>query len=73
MLRRVAISVTLPADYPDRMRRLFSVAFRLACIAAIVAVARQLMLERAPERAIDGTKPVLGSLDTWPAVPRKPA
>lgn len=55
------------------MRRLLSVAIRLALIAAVVAVARQLMLERAPERAIEGTKPVIGSLDTWPAVPRKPA
>jgi hypothetical protein len=47
---------------------------RAILVIAIVAIVRGLLLDRAPQRAIqaNGREPVIGSLDTWPAVPRKP-
>ena len=33
---------------------------------------RAVLLDRAPRRELHGDEPVIGSLDTWPAVPRKP-
>ncbi len=56
------------------MRRLLSFALRAAFVVAVVAVVRAVLLDRAPQRAIhaNGHEPVIGSLDTWPAVPRKP-
>jgi len=32
---------------------------------------RAVLLDRAPRRELHGSEPVIGSLDTWPAVPRK--
>jgi hypothetical protein len=55
------------------MRRLVRTLVRLALMVGILAVVRQLLMEREPERALKGDQPVIGSLDTWPAVPRKPA
>ncbi len=55
------------------MRRLFSTLVRAALVAAALAVVRAVLLDRAPQRALHGSEPVIGSLDTWPAVPRKPA
>jgi hypothetical protein len=54
------------------VRRLVFAAFRLAVLIGILAVLRELFLDRAPERALQGNQPVIGSLDTWPEVPRKP-
>jgi len=70
MLRNVAIA----ARYRGRMRRLLSTVLRVALVFAVLAVVRTLLLDRAPHRAIhaNGREPVIGSLDTWPAVPRKP-
>jgi hypothetical protein len=53
------------------MRRLVRAGIRLAVMMAVLAVVRQVLVEREPQRAINGNEPVLGSLDTWPAVPRK--
>jgi hypothetical protein len=53
------------------MRRLLSTLVRAALVVAVVAVVRAALLDRAPERALHGDEPVIGSLDTWPAVPRK--
>jgi hypothetical protein len=55
------------------MRRLFSTLVRAAVVVAVLAVVRAVLLDRAPQRALHGSEPVIGSLDTWPAVPRKPA
>ncbi|MGO9205017.1 MAG: hypothetical protein ACLQBX_02310 [Candidatus Limnocylindrales bacterium] len=55
------------------MRRLFSTLVRAALVVAVLAVVRAVLLDRAPQRALHGSEPVIGSLDTWPAVPRKPA
>jgi hypothetical protein len=57
------------------MRRLLWTVFRAALVIAVLAVVREILLDRAPQRAIParGGEPVIGSLDTWPAVPRKPA
>jgi hypothetical protein len=63
----------VPATTLNGMRRLVRTAVRLALMVAILAVVRQLLMEREPERALKGDQPVIGSLDTWPAVPRKPA
>jgi hypothetical protein len=70
MLRRRAIK----ARYRGRVRRLLSTVLRVAVVFAVLAVVRTLLLDRAPQRAIraNGREPVIGSLDTWPAVPRKP-
>jgi hypothetical protein len=56
------------------MRRLISTLLRALLIIALVAIVRAVLLDRAPQRAIqaNGREPVIGSLDTWPAVPRKP-
>jgi hypothetical protein len=55
------------------VRRLLTIVIRLALVAALGAAVRQVLLERSPRRALNGTEPVIGSLDTWAAVPRRPA
>jgi hypothetical protein len=55
------------------MRRLVSRLFRAVVIIVVVAVVREILLDRTPEKKLHGSEPVIGSLDTWPAVPRKPA
>jgi hypothetical protein len=54
------------------MRRLVSTLFRAALIVGALAVLRAVLLDRAPRRELHRGEPVIGSLDTWPAVPRKP-
>jgi hypothetical protein len=54
------------------MRRLLWTLFRAAVVLAVLAVWREVLLDRAPERPLRGDEPIIGSLDTWPAVPRKP-
>jgi hypothetical protein len=54
------------------MRRLLRTLVRAAVVIVLVAVIREILLDRAPQRALQGGAPVVGSLDTWPAVPRKP-
>jgi len=70
MLRRVAMA----ARYRGRMRRLLSTLLRALLVIAVLAVVRAVLLDRAPQREIpaNGRESVIGSLDTWPAVPRKP-
>jgi hypothetical protein len=55
-----------------RMRRLVSTLLRALIIVAVVAVIRVILLDRTPEKALHEGEPIIGSLDTWPAVPRKP-
>jgi hypothetical protein len=55
------------------MRRLLTMAIRAALVAALVGVVRAILLDRAPRRPLHGADPVIGSLDTWPKVPRRPA
>jgi len=55
------------------VRRLLWFFVRAAVVIVVVAVVRAVLLDRAPQRALQGRAPVIGSLDTWPAVPRKPA
>jgi hypothetical protein len=74
MLRKDGIGRTLQARarwlpyYPGVMRRFLTI------ILVIVAlgVVREVMLDRAPRRGLHGEQPVIGSLDTWPDVPRRP-
>lgn len=54
------------------MRRLLSALVRAALVIAVLAVVRAVLLDRAPQQALHRDEPVIGSLDTWPAVPRKP-
>jgi hypothetical protein len=54
------------------MRRLSSTLFRVALIVGVLAVVRVVLLDRAPRRELHRDEPVIGSLDTWPPVPRKP-
>ncbi|MGO9855618.1 MAG: hypothetical protein ACLPYY_11320 [Acidimicrobiales bacterium] len=54
------------------MRRLFWTVIRAALVVAVLAIVREVLLDRAPQRALRGDEPVIGSLDTWPTVPRKP-
>jgi hypothetical protein len=53
------------------MRRFVSTLFRAALVIGVLAVVRAVLLDRAPRRELHGSEPVIGSLDTWPAVPRK--
>ena len=55
------------------MRRFLSGLLRAALIIAAFAAVRAVLLDRAPDRALHPGEPIIGSLDTWPAVPRKPA
>jgi hypothetical protein len=55
------------------MRRILTLAIRAALVAALVGVVRAILLDRAPRRPLHGADPVIGSLDTWPKVPRRPA
>jgi hypothetical protein len=54
------------------MRHLLWTLVRAALVIALVAAVRAILLDRAPQRALQGATPVIGSLDTWPVVPRKP-
>jgi hypothetical protein len=54
------------------MRRLVSTLFRAALVIGALAIVRAVLLDRAPRRELHRDEPVIGSLDTWPAVPRKP-
>ncbi len=53
------------------MRRLLAIAIRLALVAAVLGVVRAVLSDRAPQRPLHGAEPVIGSLDTWPKVPRR--
>jgi hypothetical protein len=53
-------------------RRVWTLA-RIAVVLAAMALLRQILLDRSPRQTLHGDDPVIGSLDTWPAVPRKPA
>jgi hypothetical protein len=55
------------------MFRLLWTLVRVALLVAVIAIVRSVLLDRAPRRALHGDEPVIGSLDTWPEVPRKPA
>jgi hypothetical protein len=54
------------------MHRPVSLIVRLALLAAVVGVVRAVLADRSPRRSLHGTAPVIGSLDTWPEVPRRP-
>ncbi len=54
------------------MRRLVWTLARIALVVGAMAVLRQVLLDRGPRQELHGDDPVIGSLDTWPAVPRKP-
>jgi hypothetical protein len=54
------------------MRRLLSTLVRAALVIGALAVVRAVLLDRAPRRELRRGEPVIGSLDTWPEVPRKP-
>ena len=54
------------------MRRLFSTLFRAALIIGALGIVRAVLLDRAPRRELHRDEPVIGSLDTWLTVPRKP-
>ena len=53
------------------MRRLLTIAVRAALSAAVLALVRAVLVDRAPQRPLHGAEPVVGSLDTWPEVPRR--
>jgi hypothetical protein len=55
------------------MRRLFRTLVRAAVVITVCAVVREILLDRTPRKGLHGNEPIIGSLDTWPAVPRKPA
>jgi hypothetical protein len=55
------------------MRRALSIVTRLAVVAVVIRLVRAVRDDRRPTRALEGTRPVVGSIDTWPTVPRRPA
>jgi len=54
------------------MHRPVSVVVRVALLAALVGMVCAVLADRSPRRSLHGIKPVVGSLDTWPEVPRRP-
>jgi hypothetical protein len=54
------------------MRRLLRTLFRAAIVVTVLAIVREILLDRTPQKALHGNEPLIGSLDTWPTVPRKP-
>jgi hypothetical protein len=54
------------------MHRWLTIVFRAALVAALLGVVRAVLLDRSPQRGLHGTERVVGSLDTWPKVPRRP-
>jgi hypothetical protein len=59
-------------EYSGAMPRLLSLIIRLALVAVVVGVVRAVLADRSPRRSLHGTQPVVGSIDTWPEVPRRP-
>jgi hypothetical protein len=51
------------------MRRLLIIVL----VVTVLGMVREVMLEREPRRSLHEGEPVIGSLDTWPKVPRRPA
>ncbi len=51
------------------MRRVLT----LILLAAIAVIVRELLLDRSSNQEVGDGMPVIGSLDTWPTVPRRPA
>ena len=62
-----------PLGTLGQVRSLVKVLFLMALAAGVAFVGRGLLDQRAPRRELAGEGPVLGSLDTWPPVPRKTA
>jgi hypothetical protein len=56
-------------DYPGGMRRLLTIVL----VVALAAMVREILLDRSPRQTLHGDDPVIGSIDTWPKVPRRPA
>jgi hypothetical protein len=54
------------------MRRATSIVIGMALLAGVVGIVRAVRADRSPERSLHGTQPVVGSIDTWPPVPRRP-
>jgi hypothetical protein len=54
------------------MRHHLSLVVRIVLLVAILGVVREVLLDRSPRRGLSGGSPVIGSLDTWPSVPRRP-
>lgn len=54
------------------MRRLLWTLLKAGLFVLVLAAVRSVLLDRAPQRALHGDEPIIGSLDTWPEVPRKP-
>ena len=53
------------------MRRFLTIVIRIALVAAVFGDVRQVLVDRSPRQTLHG-QPVIGSLDTWPIVPRRP-
>jgi len=54
------------------MRRLLWTLLKAGLFVLVLSVVRSVLLDRAPQRALHGDEPIIGSLDTCPEVPRKP-
>jgi hypothetical protein len=52
------------------MRRTLTTVIRIALVAAVFGLVRQVLVDRSPRQALRGQR-VIGSLDTWPPVPRR--
>jgi hypothetical protein len=64
---------TARASYVASMRRVLTFVIRSAALSAGIAVVRKVLLDRSPQQGLKKGEPVIGSLDTWPDVPRRPA
>jgi hypothetical protein len=55
------------------VRHLLKLLVLVGLAAGAAYVVRGLLDERAPRRELRGDGPILGSLDSWPPVPKRPA
>jgi hypothetical protein len=53
------------------MRRVLTLVIGSALLAALLGLVRVVRADRSPQRGLYGAEPVVGSLDTWPEVPRR--
>jgi hypothetical protein len=58
--------------YPGWVGRLFRLVVLLAFVGLALAVARSLQRQAPLDGSLNGSRPLIGSLDSWPAVPRAP-
>jgi hypothetical protein len=72
-MRQRAYGIPTRSRSVATMRSILRVLLVLSALTGMALLARRLLAERAPRRELNGSGAILGSLDTWPVVPRNPS